>query len=158
MEGGPGLIHGGILSAAFDEVMGTTALLIGVPVVTGHLEIDYARPIPIDSSLRFTADVLGRQRRKVYLSAAAHIVGDAGELPVGPVATSRALFIGIDPREHFAKSVRTGKECAHDRSRPPSANELDRILEHRAIGGKGRMGGSISVHGSHCTSFRTYFL
>ncbi|GAA3032979.1 PaaI family thioesterase [Gordonia defluvii] len=105
MEGGPGLIHGGILSAAFDEVMGTTALLIGVPVVTGHLEIDYARPIPIDSSLRFTADVLGRQRRKVYLSAAAHIVGDAGELPVGPVATSRALFIGIDPREHFAEHL-----------------------------------------------------
>ncbi len=105
MEGGPGLIHGGILSAAFDEVMGTTALLIGVPVVTGHLEIDYAKPIPIDSHLRFTAQVLGRQRRKVYTRAAVYLVDEAGETAADPLATSHALFIGIDPREHFAEHV-----------------------------------------------------
>lgn len=67
MEGGPGVIHGGLLSAAFDEVMGTTALLIGVPVVTGHLEIDFAKPIPIGSSLWFTGEVLGRVGRKIYM-------------------------------------------------------------------------------------------
>ncbi|QKT08447.1 PaaI family thioesterase [Gordonia sp. X0973] len=103
MEGGPGVIHGGILSAAFDEVMGTTALLIGVPVVTGHLEIDFMRPIPIESSLRFTAEVLGRDRRKIYTRAAAFV--DGPETAAEPVATSRALFIGIDPREHFASHV-----------------------------------------------------
>ncbi len=105
MEGGPGLIHGGILSAAFDEVMGTTALLIGVPGVTGHLEIDFARPIPIASTLRFTAQILGKQRRKVYLDSAVHI--DEGQPGGGsaPVATSRGLFIAIDPREHYSEYV-----------------------------------------------------
>ncbi|MFT4201215.1 PaaI family thioesterase [Gordonia sp. (in: high G+C Gram-positive bacteria)] len=103
MEGGPGVIHGGVLSAAFDEVMGTTALLIGVPVVTGHLEIDFARPIPIDSSLRFTAEILGKQRRKVYTRATAYL--DGPDAPPEPVAGSQALFIGIDPRDHFAEHV-----------------------------------------------------
>ncbi|WP_040522200.1 PaaI family thioesterase [Gordonia araii] len=105
MEGGPGVIHGGILSAAFDEVMGTTALLIGVPVVTGHLEIDFAQPIPIESSLRFTATILGKQRRKVYTSSAAYIDGPDGAGEAKPVATSQALFIGIDPRQHFSEHV-----------------------------------------------------
>ncbi|MFT3901091.1 MAG: PaaI family thioesterase [Gordonia sp. (in: high G+C Gram-positive bacteria)] len=103
MEGGPGVIHGGVLSAAFDEVMGTTALLCGVPVVTGHLEIDFAKPIPIDSSLRFTAEILGKQRRKIYTSATAYIEGP--DAPTDPVARSRALFVGIDPRQHFSEHV-----------------------------------------------------
>jgi len=105
MEGGPGLIHGGILSAAFDEVMGTTSLLIGLPVVTGHLEIDFAKPIPIGSTLRFTAEVLGRQRRKVYLRSVAHIVDETGTAVDEPVAVSHSLFIGIDPRQHFSQHV-----------------------------------------------------
>jgi len=107
MEGGPGVIHGGLLSAAFDEVMGTTALLIGVPVVTGHLEIDFAKPIPIGSSLWFTGEVLGRVGRKIYMRSEAFIVDADGEAAADakPVARSLALFIGIDPRKHFSAHV-----------------------------------------------------
>ncbi|WP_244945764.1 PaaI family thioesterase [Gordonia zhaorongruii] len=97
MQGGPGVIHGGVLSAAFDEVMGTSPLLIGAPVVTAHLEVDYAKPIPLGSTLHFSTRILGRQRRKVYIEARAHL-GD----PEQPVAGAHALFIVIDVKEHFA--------------------------------------------------------
>ncbi|MCF3939425.1 PaaI family thioesterase [Gordonia sp. Z-3] len=96
-EGGPGVIHGGVLSTAFDDVMGMIPLLIGPSAVTVHLEVDYQRPIPIGSQLQFTAKLLGRQRRKIYAEGIAHL-GDPDE----PVATGHAIFVTIDVREHFA--------------------------------------------------------
>ncbi|MGB3604161.1 MAG: PaaI family thioesterase [Gordonia sp. (in: high G+C Gram-positive bacteria)] len=97
MQGGPGVIHGGILSAAFDEVMGTSPLLVRKPVVTGHLEIDYAKPIPLGSTVHFEGEILGGVRRKVYTRAIAHL-GDPNE----PVAAAHAVFITIDLQKHFA--------------------------------------------------------
>lgn len=98
MQGGPGVIHGGVLSAAFDEVMGTSPLLVGKPVVTVHLEVDYVKPIPLDSTLHFHARILGRQRRKIYIDAVAHL-GDRDE----PVAGAHSVFVVIDVKEHFAE-------------------------------------------------------
>lgn len=97
MQGGPGVIHGGVLSAAFDEVMGTTPLLLRKPVVTGHLAIDYAKPIPLGSTVHFTCEILGGRGRKVYTRAYAHL-GD----PDKPVAGAHALFIEIDLEKHFS--------------------------------------------------------
>ncbi|EGD55403.1 thioesterase superfamily protein [Gordonia neofelifaecis NRRL B-59395] len=97
MQGGPGVIHGGVLSAAFDEVMGTSPLLLRKPVVTGHLEIDYAKPIPLGSTVHFTGEILGGVRRKVYTRCVAHL-GD----PANPVAAAHALFIAIDLEKHFS--------------------------------------------------------
>ncbi|MGO3327009.1 PaaI family thioesterase [Gordonia sp. (in: high G+C Gram-positive bacteria)] len=97
MQGGPGVIHGGVLSAAFDEVMGTSPLLVGKPVVTAHLEIDYAKPIPLGSTLEFHARILGRERRKIYIEAFAHL-GD----PEKPVARAHSVFVVIDLESHFA--------------------------------------------------------
>lgn len=100
MEGGPGVIHGGILSTAFDEVMGTIPLLIGPSGVTVHLEVDYIRPIPVGSTLQFTGTLLGRQRRKIFTEAVAHIGN-----PDDPVASAHAIFVTIDVRKHFAAHV-----------------------------------------------------
>lgn len=107
MQGGPGVIHGGVLSAAFDEVMGTSPLLLRTPVVTGHLAIDYARPIPLGSTLNFTGEVLGGRGRKIYTRAYAYL-----DDPDHPVAGAHALFIAIDLEKHFAgyldKAVHSG--------------------------------------------------
>ncbi len=95
-EGGPGVIHGGILGSVFDEMMGFGAKMLGLEVVTAHLEVDYARPIPLHSTLQVRAEVQGVLRRKVYVEARARLAGE--EKPVG---TARALFITIDHAEHF---------------------------------------------------------
>lgn len=100
MEGGPGVIHGGVLSTAFDEVMGTAPLLVGPSAVTVHLEVDYISPVPIGSTVRLRARLLGRRRRKVYVDASAHI-GD----PDSPVAVGYSIFVTINAREHFAEHL-----------------------------------------------------
>ncbi|MGL4306757.1 MAG: PaaI family thioesterase [Mycobacteriaceae bacterium] len=99
-EGGPGVIHGGILSCAFDEVQGMLGLIAQIPMVTAHLEIDYSAPIPIGSSLEFRSVMEGVVDRKVYTRAEAYHRG-TDRL----VASSRALFIRIVPEAHFANAA-----------------------------------------------------
>ncbi|TXG89251.1 PaaI family thioesterase [Rhodococcus rhodnii] len=101
-QGGPGVIHGGILGTAFDEAQGMACRSVALAVVTAHLEIDFARPIPLDSTLEITAKVDGTVRRKVYTSAEARIVAGPGADPDVVVGTSRGLFLVID-QTHFEK-------------------------------------------------------
>lgn len=112
MEGGPGVIHGGILATAFDEVLGTLPLLVGPSAVTVHLEVDYRQPIPVNSTLRFTGTLLGRQRRKVYTEAHAYI-DDATE----PAATAHGIFVTIDARAHFADHLENSQLSEEHRRR-----------------------------------------
>ena len=78
-------------------------MALGSPVVTGHLEIDFARPIPLGSVLEFRARIDGVVRRKVYTSAEAVIVEGPTADPDTVVGTSRGLFLTITS-EHFAKT------------------------------------------------------
>ncbi len=102
-EGGPGVIHGGILSSAFDEAMVLTHLMVGAIAVTVHLEIDFAAPIPLGSELRIEAETIGTVRRKLYCRAVAYL-GDGTE----PVGRSHAIFVTIKPLEHYGDSFAVG--------------------------------------------------
>ncbi|WP_305093758.1 PaaI family thioesterase [Prescottella sp. R16] len=99
-QGGPGVIHGGILSTAFDEAQGMACMVLGGPVVTAHLEIDFARPIPLSSVLEIRARLDGIVRRKAYTTAEAFIVEGPGADPQTAVATSRGLFLTVQAA-HF---------------------------------------------------------
>lgn len=98
-EGGPGVIHGGILSTAFDEAMGLAQWMVGVIAVTAHLEIDFAKPIPIGSELRIEAECVGEVGRKLYTRAFAYL-GDGSDA----VGAAHALFVTIKPLEHYRDS------------------------------------------------------
>lgn len=105
MEGGPGLIHGGVLSAAFDEVMGHLPLLIGPSAVTAHLQIDFSAPIPLGSTLHFTGEILGKQRRKIYTESQAYLTDPTVDPAAQPVARARALFITVNVAEHYGRHL-----------------------------------------------------
>jgi len=95
-QGAPGLAHGGMLTLAFDEVLGSLIWLVGVPAVTGHLETDFRRPVPVGTTLHITAQVDGQSGRKLYVSAAGR-----ADAPDGPVAVrANAVFV-IVGAEHF---------------------------------------------------------
>jgi acyl-coenzyme A thioesterase PaaI-like protein len=95
-QGAPGLAHGGMLALAFDEVLGSLIWLVGVPAVTGHLETDFRRPVPVGTTLHITASVDGRSGRRLYVSA----VGRSNAAD-GPIAVhARAVFVVVGA-EHF---------------------------------------------------------
>ena len=99
-QGAPGLAHGGLLSLAFDEALGKLMWLLRAPAVTGRLETDFLKPVPIGSKLFITAEITGQVNRKVYCSAVGRLNGPDGEIAV----QAAALFI-IVPMAHFLENA-----------------------------------------------------
>lgn len=66
VEGGTGLVHGGVIAAIYDEVLAAANLIQKVGGPTGQLSIRYKRPTPLYELLRFEAwveDVVDRKIR-----------------------------------------------------------------------------------------------
>jgi acyl-coenzyme A thioesterase PaaI-like protein len=101
MQGGPGLIHGGFLTAAFDECLGSVPALVTRACVTARLETDFRRPIPVGSTLWLRARLDGVVGRKYFVSAEARIDAEDGPL----AGTARALFVQVGV-EHFLRHSR----------------------------------------------------
>lgn len=68
-EGAPGILHGGFLAAAIDELLGVATTLSGGPGMTRELTVRYLRPTPVDVELRFVARLDGVEGRKLFVSA-----------------------------------------------------------------------------------------
>jgi acyl-coenzyme A thioesterase PaaI-like protein len=92
-QGAPGLAHGGLLACAFDEALGATVgEQLRRPAVTGRLETDFLRPVPVGSTLHIVGRLDGIAGRKVYASADGRL-----NEPDGPLALrARALFVMVD--------------------------------------------------------------
>ena len=94
-QGAPGLAHGGLLAAAFDEALGMLLRILGCTAVTARLETDFQAPVPIGTVLAIAARVDAVAGRKVYCSAEGRVGDD------GPVAVrAQALFVRVG-LEHF---------------------------------------------------------
>jgi acyl-coenzyme A thioesterase PaaI-like protein len=87
-EGPPGCVHGGYVAAAFDEVLGFANSLSGNPGMTGTLTVRYRRPTPLHTELRFEAEYLRSEGRKIFT---------AGKLFAGEslCAEAEGLFISV---------------------------------------------------------------
>ncbi|MGP4000369.1 PaaI family thioesterase [Streptomyces sp. 8N706] len=100
-QGAPGLAHGGVLATALDETLGSLNWLLRVVSVTGRLETDFVRPVPVGTVLHLEAQVTAVAGRKIYASAVGRIGG-----PDGPVAVrADALFIEVKT-DHFIENGR----------------------------------------------------
>ncbi|MFH8469941.1 PaaI family thioesterase [Streptomyces sp. NPDC017991] len=100
-QGAPGLAHGGVLASALDETLGSLNWLLRTIAVTGRLETDFVRPVPVGTVLYLEAEVTAVAGRKIYSSATGRIGG-----PEGPVAVrADALFIEVKV-DHFVDNGR----------------------------------------------------
>jgi len=93
-EGPPGHVHGGWVAAAFDEVLGYVQSLGGNPGMTGRLTVHYRRPTPLHVELRFEAQLVREEGRKIITEAQVY----AGDILT---AEAEGLFVSI-PSERLA--------------------------------------------------------
>ena len=93
-EGGPGLVHGGVVAAWFDDLLGFVALMHQRPAVTARLEINYRRPIALGAEIRTEAWMSAKEGRKLHFEGVAY--GESGEILVEALG----LFLRVGP-EHF---------------------------------------------------------
>jgi acyl-coenzyme A thioesterase PaaI-like protein len=88
-EGPPGSVHGGVVAAAFDEVLGMTQSLSGEPGMTGTLTVKYRRPTPLHCELRFEGTLDRVEGRKIFTTGRCFAGDDL-------TAEAEGLFIRVD--------------------------------------------------------------
>ncbi|MCG8592364.1 MAG: PaaI family thioesterase [Proteobacteria bacterium] len=96
-EGPPGCVHGGFVAAAFDEVLGFANSLSGNPGMTARLTVNYRRPTPLLTPLRFEAGLDRVEGRKIFTSGRVY-VGDTDQL----TAEAEGLFVSVDRSKFIA--------------------------------------------------------
>jgi acyl-coenzyme A thioesterase PaaI-like protein len=95
-QGGPGIVHGGLVSAALDEACGLLATWHRFPCVTARIFVRYRRPVHINRELLVRSRVTGSHARRIHVD---------GELVDGDevLAEARAAFVHV-PLEHFLQT------------------------------------------------------
>lgn len=88
-EGPPGSVHGGMIAAAFDELLGMTQSLSGQPGMTATLTVRYRRPTPLHKELRFEGTLERVDGRKIYTRARCY---DGDTI----TAEAEGLFVHVD--------------------------------------------------------------
>ncbi len=92
-EGPPGHVHGGLVAAMFDELLGFAQQTTGF---TGRLTVHYRRPTPLHQRLRITAWPEREDGRKRIIKGTCHL---------GETLLSEAEGLFIAPRDGDYKAV-----------------------------------------------------
>ncbi|UUU30386.1 PaaI family thioesterase [Streptomyces sp. CA-210063] len=120
-QGAPGLAHGGILASALDETLGSLTWLLRTIAVTGRLETDFMRPVPVGTVLHLRAEVTAVAGRKIYATAQGRIGGPDGP----PAVRADALFVEVKV-DHFVDHGREEEIRA-------AMNDPDQVRRTRAF-------------------------
>lgn len=75
-EGPAGGVHGGVLAASFDEVLGIAQMAAGVAGYTGTLEVRYLAVTPLHTVVTVEAGVERREGRKLRMWARSTAAGE----------------------------------------------------------------------------------
>jgi acyl-coenzyme A thioesterase PaaI-like protein len=103
-QGWPGHLHGGILYAVLDEVMGRVGFTFDAWLMTGRVEIRYRAPVPIGEPLRLVGALVRDRGRAVELQGFA-------QLPDGTVvaeATGLYMRVPDDVRQSLEAQIAEG--------------------------------------------------
>ena len=87
-EGAPGLVHGGYIAAAFDELLGLAQSLSGNAGMTGTLRVRYRRPCPTRTDLHLAARVASVEGRKIHVKGSMERDGQI-------IADAKAVFVTL---------------------------------------------------------------
>jgi acyl-coenzyme A thioesterase PaaI-like protein len=71
-EGPAGGVHGGLVAASFDEILGVAQMNAGVAGYTGELRVRFHRLTPLGRVIRYQAWVAGLEGRKLEMQATSH--------------------------------------------------------------------------------------
>jgi len=97
--GPPNHVHGGMIAAILDELLGNVNVMNGLGAMTGTLTIRYRRPVPLFQELRLEGRQAGQDGRKVFAE---------GSLWLGETLLAEAEGVFILVGESTAMALRGG--------------------------------------------------
>ena len=95
-QGGPGIVHGGLVAGALDEAVGLLATWYAFPAVTARMFVRFRRPVPINTELLIAASLAATSGRRLHVDAR---ITDGDE----SLAECRAALLQV-PLEHFLRT------------------------------------------------------
>ena len=95
-QGGPGIAHGGLVSAALDEACGLLATWYAFPAVTARMFVRFRKPVPINTELLLRARLDDARGRRIHTTGT---ITD-GDLIL---AEARVALLHV-PLEHFLQT------------------------------------------------------
>jgi uncharacterized protein (TIGR00369 family) len=96
-QGGPGFVHGGIIATLLDEVMAKVSRFEKDYAVTGSLNIEYLKPVPVGEELTVEGWETGRDGR--FRTRQGEIRNSSGVL----LARATGKFVEVDRQRFQAK-------------------------------------------------------
>jgi uncharacterized protein (TIGR00369 family) len=104
-QGPPGYVHGGVIATLLDEAMSKANRQYGVLAMTRQMEVEYLKPVPLNSPIEITARRRSAEGRKHHCEA--EIAGPDGTI----LARGRGLFIAVSPEYLSRNSSPTGQSA-----------------------------------------------
>src|SRR5262249_31085706 len=92
-QGGPGIVHGGVVAGALDEAVSLLATWYAFPAVTMRIFVRYRRPVPINTELLLTARLVDARGRRLHVD---RVLSHGAQAP----AECKAALLHV-PFEHF---------------------------------------------------------
>jgi len=89
-EGPPGCVHGGMLAAAFDIVLGAASVSAQRPALTGTLTVRYRRGTPLHREVRYEGRLDRVEGKRTHVVARALVDGEL-------TAEAEGIFVSVDP-------------------------------------------------------------
>lgn len=102
-EGPEGGVHGGVVSASFDELLGVAQMASGAAGYTAKLTIRFRKVTPLHETIRYEAWVKARDGRQIEVEARSYVEG-AEDVTL---AEAEGLFIA---RSHLPVPEHTSSE------------------------------------------------
>jgi acyl-coenzyme A thioesterase PaaI-like protein len=122
-EGPPGCVHGGVIAAAFDEILGTAQAMSAAPGMTGRLTVNYRSPTPLHQPIRFTGSLERVEGRKVFTAGRSEVQQDDGSWRLCAEAEGLFISINFDQMRTMAPVLHAQLEAAADSQRQTRTQE-----------------------------------
>ncbi|WP_299952561.1 PaaI family thioesterase [uncultured Modestobacter sp.] len=92
-EGPPGYVHGGVSALLLDQLLGSAAMVAGLWGMTARLELDYRRPVPLETPIVLRAAVTGTAGRRVLVNGTIALA----DAPEQPLVEAHGVFVAPRP-------------------------------------------------------------
>ena len=112
-EGPPGFLHGGMSALVMDQVLGAATIRAGLWGMTGRLELDYRRPVPLETAVVIRARVEEAAGRTSVVTGSIALAAE----PDRALVEARGVF--VLPRPDRLQSYFSGVTDATGRPSPP---------------------------------------
>lgn len=121
-EGPNHCVHGGIVSAIYDQVLALANVLNGIGGPTGYLHVTYKKPTPLHVPLRFEAWTDSVDGRKIITKGRC-LVGDE------VVTEAEGLFIRLDPTRSYPQWSNRAQTYASGEDSSDATSTDDRSVD-----------------------------